>query len=167
MARPWRREFARALYHLTAHGSGRREIFPGHADDDRAPRAWIDLKNQVLCPIRGRRDLAPRPPGCWGGARLPPVRGCCIPLANGILVFERVPRVPWQGAATSHSRAYGEEPQHRHGTRGACAVAEIPLARGIKERSGLVRSPSGRHIGRIADVYGWKPPEGWRTASTP
>jgi hypothetical protein len=35
MARPLRLEFTGALYHVTASGNGRRNIFLGKIDDDR------------------------------------------------------------------------------------------------------------------------------------
>ena len=54
------------------------------------------------------------------------------PSPMGIWFSERVARVSWQGARTSHSEDYGEESQRHHGARGAGAVAEFPLARGIK-----------------------------------
>jgi len=41
MARPLRLEFAGALYHVTARGNERRDIFLGNIDDDRA--AFLDV----------------------------------------------------------------------------------------------------------------------------
>jgi hypothetical protein len=88
VARPLRLEFAGALYHVTARGNERRDIFLGDTDDDRAALCDRAALLNVLSATCERSDGA----AAGGGGRLNGTASAVAAVGMTLVQFQRVNR---------------------------------------------------------------------------